>query len=201
MENLAVFPADEAMGLPERRFQDFQKVEKEISDMTERIAGTGISEKRIVVRIYSPDFPDLQLVDLPGFIEVAREGEKEQIEQMAEKFIVKGNAIILAVSEATVDISNSKALNFAKKVDPDGARTIGILTKIDQVKDGTDKVIKILNNKVLPLKLGYFGLVNRSLRQVEAGIRVKEGVREAETELSNVIDGSASLIDNFYLGV
>ena len=60
MANFAVFPADEAMGLPERRFQDFKKVEKEISDMTERIAGTGISEKGIVVRLYSPDFPDLQ---------------------------------------------------------------------------------------------------------------------------------------------
>lgn len=37
-----------------------------------------------------------------------------------------------------MDLSNSDALKMALKLDPKGERTIGVLTKIDLMDEGTD---------------------------------------------------------------
>ena len=57
---------------------------------------------------------------------------------------------------------------MANKVDPNGYRTIGVLTKIDIIDKGTEKdIIKILNNEVYVLKLGWIAVQNRSQRDIE----------------------------------
>jgi len=50
---------------------------------------------------------------------------------MIIKYITKPNAIILAVTAANVDLANSDGLRLARDVDPEGVRTIGVLTKVD----------------------------------------------------------------------
>jgi hypothetical protein len=50
---------------------------------------------------------------------------------MLFKYITKPNAIILAVTAANQDLANSDGLKLAREVDPEGARTIGVLTKVD----------------------------------------------------------------------
>lgn len=50
---------------------------------------------------------------------------------MLMKYITKPNSIILAVTAANQDLANSEGLKMAREVDPDGARTIGVLTKVD----------------------------------------------------------------------
>lgn len=50
---------------------------------------------------------------------------------MIMKFISRDNCIILAVTPANVDLANSDALKLAKEVDPQGLRTIGVITKLD----------------------------------------------------------------------
>jgi dynamin 1-like protein len=50
---------------------------------------------------------------------------------MIVKYITKPNAIILAVTAANTDLANSDGLKLAREVDPEGARTIGVLTKVD----------------------------------------------------------------------
>ena len=47
------------------------------------------------------------------------------------------NSIILAISAANVDLANSDSLKFARSVDPQGQRTIGILTELDLMDAGT----------------------------------------------------------------
>lgn len=47
------------------------------------------------------------------------------------KFIMKPNSIILAVTAANTDLANSDGLKMAREVDPEGTRTIGVLTKVD----------------------------------------------------------------------
>lgn len=49
-----------------------------------------------------------------------------QIRRMILAYIVKPNAIILAVSAANTDLANSDALQMAREVDPGGRRTIGM---------------------------------------------------------------------------
>ena len=69
--------------------------------------------------------------------------------------------MILAVSAANVDLANSEALKLARSVDPQGRRTIGVLTKLDLMDAGTN-ALDILTGRIYPLKLGFIGVVNRS---------------------------------------
>ncbi|CAO3685670.1 unnamed protein product [Rhizopus stolonifer] len=85
---------------------------------------------------------------------------------MLTKFITKPNAIILAVTGANTDLANSDGLKLAREVDPEGLRTIGVLTKVDLMDQGTD-VIDILAGRVIPLRLGYVPVVNRGQRDIE----------------------------------
>jgi len=56
------------------------------------------------------------------------------------EYISNENSIILAVTPANVDIANSESLKLAKEVDPAGKRTIGVLTKIDLMDQGTNGI-------------------------------------------------------------
>ena len=57
---------------------------------------------------------------------------------MVLHYIAPDNTIILAVNPANVDLANSDALQIAKEVDPDGDRTVGVVTKLDLMDRGTD---------------------------------------------------------------
>ena len=50
---------------------------------------------------------------------------------------LKESCLILAVSPANQDLANSDALKLAKEVDPEGLRTIGVITKLDLMDQGT----------------------------------------------------------------
>lgn len=80
---------------------------------------------------------------------------------MIMSFIKPANALILALSAANTDLANSDALQIAREVDPQGERTIGVVTKIDLMDEGTD-AIELLQGKIYPLRLGYFGVKCRS---------------------------------------
>lgn len=76
-------------------------------------------------------------------------------------FIEKPNTLILALSPANTDLANSDSLKLAKEVDPQGDRTIGVLTKIDLMDEGTN-AMELLEGTVYPLKLGYYAVKCRS---------------------------------------
>ena len=90
-----------------------------------------------------------------------------RLETSILEYIAKPNSIILAVSPANVDIVNSESLKLARQVDPQGKRTIGILTKLDLMDHGTN-ALDILSGNVYPLKLGFIGVVNRSQQDIHA---------------------------------
>ncbi len=54
------------------------------------------------------------------------------------------------------DLANSDALELARAVDPEGVRTVGVVTKLDIMDRGTDAAA-ILRNEVVPLRMGYIG--------------------------------------------
>lgn len=70
----------------------------------------------------------------------------------------------MAVCAANSDLANAEALNAAKTVDPEGERTIGVLTKVDLMDEGTEEdIVKIVNNETPhKLKLGWIAVRNRS---------------------------------------
>jgi len=89
-------------------------------------------------------------------------------------------SVILAVSAANVDLANSDSLKLARSVDPQGRRTIGILTKLDLMDAGTH-ALDVLTGRVYPLRLGFIGVVNRSQRDIDADKSMPDAL-ESETE-------------------
>lgn len=176
----------EFLHVPGQKFYDFDKIRDEIVKETEAKAGrnVGISPAPINLRIYSPNVLTLTLVDLPGLTKVPVGDQpkdiERQIKEMVLKQIQKPNAIILAVTAANVDLANSDGLKLAREVDPEGQRTIGVLTKIDLMDSGTD-VVDILAGRIIPLRLGYVPVVNRGQRDIENKKRIMYAL-QAEKE-------------------
>ncbi|EGK96658.1 AGAP003018-PB [Anopheles gambiae str. PEST] len=155
-----------------KKFSNFEEIRQEIEAETDRITGSnkGISNIPINLRVYSPHVLNLTLIDLPGLTKVPIGDQpadiENQIKGMIFQFIRKETCLILAVTPANTDLANSDALKLAKEVDPQGVRTIGVITKLDLMDEGTD-ARDILENKLLPLRRGYIGVVNRSQKDIE----------------------------------
>jgi len=69
---------------------------------------------------------------------------EKQIRDMLSKYISRPACIILAVTAANTDLANSDGLKLAREVDPEGTRTIGVLTKIDLMYVVIPLVLSIL---------------------------------------------------------
>merc|ERR1712156_1063991 len=155
-----------------KKFMNFLEIMKEIEDETDRVTGSnkGISNLPINLRVHSSHVLNITLIDLPGMTKIAVGDQpadiEQQIKDMLMQFITKETCLILAVTPANVDLATSDALNMAKQVDPDGLRTIGVLTKLDLMDEGTD-ARDVLENKLLPLRRGYVGVVNRSQKDID----------------------------------
>merc|ERR1712018_781063 len=96
---------------------------------------------------------------------------------MIDDYIGQENTIILAVSPANQDLANSDALKLARRVDPEGHRTLGVITKLDLMDEGTNAK-DIFEGKLLPLKKGYVGVVNRSQKDIEGNRSIKEAIQK-----------------------
>ena len=176
-----------------KKFTSFDEVRRTIEVETDKIAGTNksVSKEPIILRVHSKSVLNLTLVDLPGLTKVPVGDQphniSEMISTMVREFIEKPNCIILAVSAANQDIANSDGLQMARMVDPDGSRTVGVLTKLDLMDQGTD-ARDVLEGKVYPLKHGYIGVVNRSQRDIDTSKPMRDvrgrggGGEEEETE-------------------
>lgn len=163
---------------PGEKFTDFDLVRQEIVEETSRLSGNnaGISSVPIRLRLFSPNVLTLTLIDLPGItrnpIGDQPDDIEEQVRDLCEKFCNNSRTLILAVTAANTDIANSDGLSVARKCDPKGERTLGVITKLDLMDEGTD-ASSILNNQLIPLKLGYIGVVNRSQLEINSRTSVE----------------------------
>lgn len=196
----------EFLHLPGQKFTDFGEIRKEIERETDRITGKnkGISNKSINLKVYSPFVLNLTLVDLPGVTKVPVGDQpiniEEQIRDMCMEFIGNPNSIVLAVTSANTDLANSDALKMAREVDPEGQRTIGVLTKLDLMDDGTD-AMDMLQGRVIPLKRGFVGVVNRSQADINANLSIRESLAKEQNFFKNhpAYRGMASRMGTAYL--
>ena len=150
-----------ALGLG--KITDFSHIQKTLTDLNLAVpAKDCVSDDPIQLSIYSPNVPDLSLIDLPGYIQVTGLDQplelKQKIADLCDKYIQPPN-VILAISAADVDLANSTALRASRRVDPRGERTIGVVTKMDLVD--APRGVSILSDKKYPLRLGYVGVVSK----------------------------------------
>ncbi|GLE05245.1 hypothetical protein PINS_up014245 [Pythium insidiosum] len=119
---------------------------------------------------------------------------------MCLEFITNPNSIILAVTSANTDLANSDALKMAREIDPEGLRTIGVLTKLDLMDDGTD-ALDMLQGRVIPLKRGFVGVVNRSQADINNGVSIRDSLAKEMTFFKShaAYRGLASRLGTQYL--
>uniref|UniRef100_A0A7S2XAC3 Uncharacterized protein n=1 Tax=Lotharella oceanica TaxID=641309 RepID=A0A7S2XAC3_9EUKA len=165
------------------KIYSFERIKQEINAETDRVVGRncGISSEPINLKIYSPSVLDLTLVDLPGITKNPVGDQPPDIEvrirNMAIQYISNPNSIIVAVSPANADMANSESLKLARDIDPEGHRTLGVLTKIDLMDKGTN-AWDMLNGKVIKLRHGYVGMVNRSQADINNGKTVRQQISD-----------------------
>ncbi|ETO36135.1 hypothetical protein RFI_00927 [Reticulomyxa filosa] len=179
----------EFLHIKNKRFYDFNDIRKEIEKETDRVAPSkAVSEEPISLKIYSPKVLNLTLVDLPGLTKVAVGNQPENIEQiigdLVYSFIKRPKCLILAVSAATSDLATSDGLQMALRIDPKGVRTLGVITKLDLMDQGTD-AMKVLNGEVIPLQLGYVGVINRSQQNINDQLHITDALKNEERFFKN----------------
>ncbi|KAE9547206.1 hypothetical protein FO519_009582 [Halicephalobus sp. NKZ332] len=161
-------------------YTDFNEVSNRLRNIMNQQAGTGVTNKPIVIRIYSESALNLSMIDLPGLVTNKIAGQPEdipkQIEDMVTEYIRDPNTIILCVLPANVPESNWKAYQVVHDIDPFGERTIAALTKIDEIGEGDSADEKLLG-KNINFKLGIVGICNRSQRQLDEGQTIDETAR------------------------
>lgn len=152
---------------PKKLIFDFDLVRDEIESRTNLLVenNKGITTDEIVLKIYNPFF-DLTFIDLPGITKVPSGVQSNEVdEQLLTKFISstaqKSNSIILAVVDATKDPRTSISLKIAEKLDPEGIRSIIVVTKLDLIDEkALQKTTDLLCGRVISEKLGIVGVVN-----------------------------------------
>lgn len=125
------------------------------------IPGRFAARDILVVEKRGPDMPLLTLVDLPGLVRNANNDQSlediKTIEALSDRYMKSSRTIILAVIGGNSDYVQAPILTKARHFDPNGTRTIGVLTKPDLTESIglEDKFIELLNNKD---KRNHFGL-------------------------------------------
>ena len=145
------------------KISDFAEIQRRLTRLNLDVPQSlCVSDDPIQLKIYSPNIPDLSLIDLPGYIQVIGANQPKDLEQkiceLCDRYIRSPN-IILAISPADVDLANSAAIRASKLIDPRGQRTIGVITKMDLVDPIRGR--SMLSNPNYRLREGYVGVVSR----------------------------------------
>ncbi|KAL0929556.1 interferon-induced GTP-binding protein Mx1 [Colletotrichum truncatum] len=139
-------------------------------DATQENTGlAAFSEDILKIEISGPDQEHLTVIDVPGIFRVPTPGLTAEsdivlVESMVKSYMANSRTIILAVISCSVDIATQEILKLAEVADPDGVRTMGVLTKPDLVTEIVTQgvIIDLVLGKRSTLKLGYYIVKNRS---------------------------------------
>lgn len=132
-----------------------------------------ISRRPLYIRVVRSEGPQLSLIDLPGVTHNAVQmvNIHEVTASIVEEYIRPEEVVILCVIPATSDFGNAEVIKLARKYDPEGKRTLGVVTKCDDAArvEACDIVDKVMMRREtdVQLKLGFHCVVNRSQKNID----------------------------------
>ena len=160
--------------LTELNADDVAKLVNDARDVINQNSTRGpmsFSFDKLRIEASGPDFPLLTLIDLPGLILTANDNQTQQdvkdAEEIVRLYARNEQSLMLAIISAETEMVNQKALALTSEFDPKGNRTIGVITKPDQLPADHPiprDMIKCARGEIAQRKLrhGWFVLKNRS---------------------------------------
>lgn len=152
----------------------------------------GVSEARrfsndvLRVELCGPSQPYLTMVDLPSLFSAANKDQSNEdadtVKRLVSRHMKRPRSIILAVVSAKNDFANQKVTALARQIDPDGERTMGLITKPDTLHSGSDNETSFLDlakNEYVYFRLGWHVLRSRDCPERETSSEQRDEVERA----------------------
>ncbi|KIK91551.1 hypothetical protein PAXRUDRAFT_830752 [Paxillus rubicundulus Ve08.2h10] len=142
------------------------------------------SRNVVVISIEDPGAINLSFVDLPGLIQNEEQEVIDLVQDITVKAISRSNTIILTTIPMSDDMQNQQSVRLAREADPEGERTIGVLTKPDTLGEGAVNAKKlwldVIEGHQYALKNGYYCVrlpddAQRTQRLSRAAVQKLEG--------------------------
>ncbi|KAK7747408.1 hypothetical protein SLS53_001663 [Cytospora paraplurivora] len=126
------------------------------------------------IELVSPEQPNLTIVDLPGLFGASdknqTDDDSEMVQNLVTSYMKQRRSIILAVVAADNAFANQPVTKFARDIDPEGTRTLGLLTKTDKIDKGSDSekyYLELAKNQNVKLTLGWHVLRNKGFDTID----------------------------------
>ena len=174
---------------PDTSFEGLMRAAVELI-APKNIPGRFAARDILVVEKRGPDMPLLTLVDLPGLVRNANNDQSlddiKTIDALSDRYMKSPRTIILAVVGGNSDYVQAPILTKTRQFDPNGSRTIGVLTKPDLTESIglQDKFIELVNNKDRQnhYRLGWYVLLNPGPREPGQPWPTPEQRRQIESD-------------------
>lgn len=173
----------------EQSITDFKDLPR-VMEMAMAVMGISSTDSSVVskqafardtlsIEIEGPSRPQLTLVDIPGLIQTSTKGvsdaDVELVAEITNHYISQPRTICLAVVSATNDAANQPILRKVRQIgiDPQGDRTLGIITKPDKLSAGSgseSKFLELARNEDVFFKLGWHVLKNRAFEDGDSSL-------------------------------
>lgn len=152
---------------------------------------TSFSRNYVSLDISGRDLADLSFVDLPGLIaSVGQSGRVHDIElvkNLVISYIERPSCLILLTVACETDFENQGAHHLAKQYDPEGKRTVGVLTKPDRIPDGEEEQwVKLIRNDVEPLVNNWYCVKQPSSNDLAQGMTWSEARTSEEAFFAGI---------------
>ncbi|KIK17199.1 hypothetical protein PISMIDRAFT_15324 [Pisolithus microcarpus 441] len=152
---------------------------------------TSFSRNYVSLDISGRDLADLSFVDLPGLIaSVGQSGRVHDIElvkNLVISYIERPSCLILLTVACETDFENQGAHHLAKQYDPEGKRTVGVLTKPDRIPDGEEeRWVRLIRNDVEPLVNNWYCVKQPSSNDLARGMTWSEARASEEAFFSGM---------------
>ncbi|KAI9798528.1 MAG: hypothetical protein M1825_005333 [Sarcosagium campestre] len=127
------------------------------------------------IEISGPHRSHFSIVDVPGVFHTLTNNmtadERTDVVEMVSSFMEQKRSIIVCVASGLHDLANQVAFDMAMSPnhDPDGTRTVGVITKCDATQR-VDQVVQLAQNNEKRLFHGWFVVRNRSPHEVLKGV-------------------------------
>jgi hypothetical protein len=142
------------------------------------------SDSVLRLEICGPQENHLSVIDVPGIFKNTTPGRTTKtdillVRNMVLRYMQNRRSVMLTVVPACVDIATQEIIEMAREIDPNGERTLRILTKPDLVDKGAEnKVIDMIEDQNVNGQLGWVLVRNLGQQQLEEGNVDRDALEE-----------------------